>query len=41
MSLLAIYEILRVFVNALTDDDKYNLPNYVKLQLSIQMQLSR
>ena len=41
ISLFVIYEILAVFVKILTDDDKYNLRNRVKLRLPIQAQLPR
>ena len=39
--LLVICEILGVFVNTLTTDNKYNLRNCEKLRLPIQMQLFR
>ena len=38
MSLLAIWEILGVFVNTLTADDKYSLRNSENLLQPIQMQ---
>ena len=40
MSLLVIFEISGVFVNALTADDKYPVRDCENLQLPIQMQLS-
>ena len=36
-----IYETLRLFVNALTADDKHYLPNRDNLTQPIQMQLSQ
>ena len=41
MSLLVICEILGVFVNTLTADDKYPLRNYENLLVLNQMQLSK
>ena len=41
MSLLVISEILGLFVNTLTADDKYSLCNRENLLQSIQMQLSK
>ena len=41
ISLLVICEILGVFVNTLTADDKYNLGNCANLQFPITMQLSK
>ena len=41
ISLLVICEILGVFVNTLTADDKYNLGNCANLQLPITVQLSK
>ena len=41
MSLLVICEILRVFVNTFTADDKYFLQNSQNLPQPIQMQLSK
>ena len=40
ISPLAIWKILAVFVNTLTPDDRYPLPDYENLALPIQMQLS-
>ena len=40
MSPLVISEILEVFVNTLTADDKYSVQDCENLQLLIQMQLS-
>ena len=40
MSPLVISEILEVFVNTLTADDKYPVQDCENLQLLIQMQLS-
>ena len=40
-SLLATWEILRLFVNTLTADDKYSLLNRDNLTQPIQMQLSQ
>ena len=40
MSHLVLGEILGVFGNTLTSDDKYPVQNYSNLPLSIQMQLS-
>ena len=41
MSCLVWYEILRLFVNALTADDKYFLSNMQDLQQHIQTLLSQ
>ena len=41
MSLLVICEILGVFVNTLTADEKYPLRNYENLLVLNQMQLSK
>ena len=41
MTLLEICEILGLFVNTLTVDDKYFLSNSENLHQSIQMQLSK
>ena len=41
ISLLCIWEILRLFVNTLTADDKYSLLKRDKLTQAIQMQLSK
>ena len=41
MSVLVICEILGLFVNTLTADDKYFLSNSENLHQSIQMQLSK
>ena len=41
ISLLGIWEILRLFVNTLTADDKYSLLKRDKLTQAIQMQLSK
>ena len=41
MTLLEICEILGLFVNTLTADDKYFLSNSENLHQSIQMQLSK
>ena len=41
MSLLVIFELLGVFVNTLTADDKYYLRNSENLLLPIQMQLTK
>ena len=41
MSLLVIYKILRLFVNALTVDDKHYLLTRDNLTQPIQMQLSQ
>ena len=41
MSLLMIYQILGLFVNTLTSDNKYSLCNSEVLQQPIQMQLSK
>ena len=41
MSLLGLCEILRLFVNILTHDDKYSFCNNDKLQQPIQIELSR
>ena len=41
ISLLGIWEILRLFVNTLTADDKYSLLKRDKLTQPIQMQLSK
>ena len=41
MSLLVIFEILELFVNTLTPDDKYSLCNSEYLSQRIQMQLSK
>ena len=41
MSLLVISEMLALFVNILTTDDKYSLHNSENLQQAIQMQLSK
>ena len=40
MSLLVISEILGLFLNTLTTDDKYSLRNSENLSESIKMQLS-
>ena len=41
ISLSGIWEILRLFVNTLTADDKYSLLKRDKLTQAIQMQLSK
>ena len=41
MSLLVLSEILRLFVDILTADDKYSLRNKKNLQQQIQIQLSK
>ena len=41
MSLLVIYKIVRLFVNALTTDDKHYLLNRDNLTQPIQMKLSQ
>ena len=41
MSPLVIYKILELFVNILTDDDKYSLLTRDNLAQPIQMQLSK
>ena len=41
MSLLVIFEILELFVNTLTPNDKYSLCNSEYLPQRIQMQLSK
>ena len=41
MSLVVIYEIPGYFVNILTVDDKYSLPNSENLPKPIQLQLSK
>ena len=41
MSLLVICEVLRLFVNTLSADDKYSLCNSEKLPQPIQMQSSK
>ena len=41
MSLLVISEILGLFVNTLTAEDKYSLPNWENLCQPIQMPLSQ
>ena len=40
-SLLVICKVLRMFVNTLTADHKYSLPNIDNLRRPIQMQLSQ
>ena len=40
MSVLVISDVLGLFVNTMTDDDKYSLRNRKNLPESIQMQLS-
>ena len=41
MSILVIGEVLGVFVNTLTADDKYRVQDCENLLLPIQMQLSK
>ena len=41
MSLLVIFEILELFVNTLTTNDKYSLGNRESFLQAIQMQLSK
>ena len=41
MSLFVICDILELFVNTLTGDDKYSLHNREDLQQPIQIQLSK